>query len=44
MRTTIIAGLPTMVSLNAALAQDFTAEQRAKLSGACKKVVDAQKK
>ena len=73
MRTILFAGLLTLVSFAPALAQDFTAEQRAackgdydkfckgtmpgggrvlaclnkqraELSEACKKVVDAQKK
>ena len=73
MRTTMLAALLSFVSLSPALAQEFTAEQRAackgdydtfckgtmpgggrvlaclskqhdKLSDACKKVVDAQKK
>ena len=33
MRTTILAAALTLVSLNAALAQDFTAEQRAACNG-----------
>jgi hypothetical protein len=51
-RIVLLAAAISLISLNAAGAQDFTVEQRAaclnkqhdQLSDACKKVVDAQKK